>query len=133
MLLREGLAIQPKSGHLLTWLARNLLRQERYTEAAAAARAAIEAYDNDPTTRWMRCVPTSMLGRALLGQGEYAAAEPLLLQGYEGTKELEKKMVFWSWRVNEAVQHIIDFYEVTKQPEQADIWRGRLQPSTVPK
>jgi len=39
---------------------------------------------------WRTFNTKSMLGGALLGQKNYADAEPLLLAGYEGMKQQEK-------------------------------------------
>ena len=71
----------------------------------------------------------SLLGAALLGQKKYTEAEPLLLQGYEGLKEWERTLgAPWNWRVTEAAQHLVDFYEATNQPEKARVWREKVKP-----
>jgi hypothetical protein len=60
-----------------------------------------------------------MLGGALLGQKKYADAEPLLLQGYEGTKKREKTIpppgIIY---IPEALDRLIELSTVTNKPEQ---------------
>ena len=69
----------------------------------------------------------NLLGGTLLGQKKYAEAEPLLLQGYEGMKQREKTIVGqWRYRLTEAGERLIRYYEETNQPEKAREWRERL-------
>jgi hypothetical protein len=69
-----------------------------------------------------------VLGAALLGQKKYADAEPLLLQGYGGMRQLENGMPEGERRrlLTDAVERVVRFYEVTEQPEKARAWREKL-------
>jgi hypothetical protein len=64
----------------------------------------------------------------LCGQQRYAEAEPILLQGYEGMKLREAILFPYDGRLlAETGEWVVRFYEVTNQPEQARIWRDKLQ------
>jgi hypothetical protein len=70
----------------------------------------------------------SVQGAALLGQGKYAAAEPLLLQGYQGqTKWAFSVHPTRSRRLTESGGWIVGLYEATNQPEKARRWREKLK------
>ena len=64
---------------------------------------------------------------SLLGQKKYEEAESLLLQGYEGMKELEATLrVPQRLLVAEAGSRVVRFYELTNQPENARVWREKV-------
>jgi tetratricopeptide (TPR) repeat protein len=108
----------------LGWLARNLLLQERYAEAERTAKEclALDQLDNYRRFYWM-----SVLGAALLGQKKHEDAEPLLLQGYEGMKQLESRCHAPDrWLLTDAGERVVRFYEVTGQPEKAREWREKV-------
>jgi serine/threonine protein kinase/tetratricopeptide (TPR) repeat protein len=119
---------QPAVAKDASFLSRNLLMQQKYVEAEATARESLAAYEKYRPDHFGPFVVGGLLGRALLGQGKYAAAEPLLLQAHEGFKKWERKLngASWKWRLNEIVQHLVDFYELTNQPEKARMWREKL-------
>jgi hypothetical protein len=75
-----------------------------------------------------------MLGEALLGQQKYSAAEPLLLQGYEGMKQREAQIPepVKITRLTEATERIVQLYEATRQPEKARAWRAKLPQAKGP-
>ena len=79
----------------------------------------------EKVSRW------SLLGGALLGQEKFSAAEPLLIKGYEGQDKWETILgpLPSNWRLIEAIERIVWFYEATNQPEIARAWREKL-PST---
>jgi hypothetical protein len=59
----------------------------------------------------------------------YAEAEPLLLQGYEGMKQGETTMIApWRYRLAEAGERLIRYYEETDQPKKAREWREKVSP-----
>jgi len=70
----------------------------------------------------------SVLGGALLAQKKYAEAEPLLVEGYKGMKQAEAKMfAMFRFRVTEAGERVVRYYEETNQPEKAREWREKLK------
>jgi hypothetical protein len=67
----------------------------------------------------------SMLGGALLGQKKYAAAESLLLKGYEGMKQREKTIPPPGIiRIPEALDRLIEFSSATNKPDEVKKWRA---------
>jgi serine/threonine protein kinase len=134
-LLREALELIQKREDSLTrrdakanalgWLALNLLLQERHGDAERIAREAIAI---DQLEQYRRFYWMSVLGAALLGQKKYADAEPLLLQGYGGIRQLQTGIPAGDSRLlTDAGERVVHFYEVTEQPEKARLWRDKLQ------
>ena len=77
---------------------------------------------------WKTFRTQSDLGASLFGQKNYAAAESLLVAGYEGMKpgeaalhESEKSYM------REALERLVQLYEAWDKPEQAKLWRQKLQ------
>ena len=72
----------------------------------------------------------SNLGIALMGQKKFAAAEPLLLQGYQGLKEREAKIPAGSKHiVQTAREQLVALYVAWEKPAQAAEWRDRMESS----
>ena len=70
----------------------------------------------------------SLLGGSLLGQKNYAGAEPLLLAGYEGMKEREAKIPPQGKpRLTEALERLVQLYDAWGKPDEAAAWRKRLE------
>ena len=66
-----------------------------------------------------------MLGGALLGQKKYAAAEPLLLAGYNGLKVREKSIPpQGTVRIAEALDRLIELCTATNKLAEAKQWRA---------
>jgi hypothetical protein len=78
-----------------------------------------------------------MLGGALLGQGQYAAAEPLLRDGYEGMKQRADKVPAQARsELARALDRLITLAEATERPEDARKWKdekAKLRASPAPK
>jgi hypothetical protein len=69
----------------------------------------------------------SQLGGSLLGQGEFAQAEPLIVSGYEGLKARAGKIPATGRpRLAEAAERVVRLYEAWGKPEQAAAWKARL-------
>jgi serine/threonine protein kinase/tetratricopeptide (TPR) repeat protein len=108
----------------LGFLAVNELLQHHYDAAETLAREAL-ALKQTETQR--RSYWTFILGAAILGQHKYAAAEPLLLEGYEGMKHWEPFLFANDKRrLSEAIEWVVRFYEVANQPEKASEWREKI-------
>jgi non-specific serine/threonine protein kinase/serine/threonine-protein kinase len=105
-------------------LAEVMLRRERYDEAEALARKA-QGFD---VPQYRRAFWMSVQGAAFLGQGKYAAAEPLLLQGYQGLKKWEGRHPVDKRRLAQIGAWIVGLYEATNQPEKARLWREKEKP-----
>jgi serine/threonine protein kinase/tetratricopeptide (TPR) repeat protein len=113
---------------IVGWLALNRLLKQQYRDAEPLAREALEITEKLPLVNGRRFFWMSLLGAVLLGKGEYANAEPLLLQGYEGMKSQELIVPTLRRReMPQAGEWIVHFYEETNQPEKAQVWRERLR------
>jgi hypothetical protein len=68
-----------------------------------------------------------MLGGALAGQQEYIAAEPLLLEGYEGLNSHETEIPPQAKaRLAEAFERVVELYEATGQNDKSAEFRRRF-------
>ena len=77
---------------------------------------------------WSTFGAQSDLGAALLAQKKYEDAEALLIQGYTGLKEQEKKIpAASSSSLREAGERLIQLYEAWDRPTQASEWRRKLE------
>ena len=128
-LVREALALRrrtlppedPEIGHSLVDLGVVLLQQGKCAEAETALRECLAIREKSPPF-WGRFDVMSALGEALAGQGKFEAAEPLVLQGYEGLKDDPQA---WDVRKHQALERIIHLYEQWGKPDQSAGWRAR--------
>ena len=111
----------------------NEIEAEAASEAEPTARECLAIYEKKFPDDWRTFNAHSLLGGSLLGQNKYAEAEPLLLSGYEGLKQREDKIASADsplelWRfpeesqpwLKEAVRRLVQLYEETGRPAQAD-------------
>jgi hypothetical protein len=69
---------------------------------------------------WSTFNTRSQLGGALLGQGKYAEAEPLILSGYERLKSREAtNLPQGKRRLPEAAERLVKLYQTWGKPEKA--------------
>src|SRR5262249_39849579 len=82
---------------------------------------------------WQRFGAMSPLGGALLGQGKYAAAGPLVVGGYEGMKARAAKIpATFKFFLSEAAERVVKLYEAWCQPERARDWAAALGLADLP-
>jgi hypothetical protein len=82
---------------------------------------------------WRRYDAMGLLGGALLGQGKYAEAEPLIVLGYEGMKTREVRIPAPNRsRLREAAERVVRLYEGWGQPEKAATWKSKLGMPDLP-
>lgn len=82
---------------------------------------------------WRRYEAMSLLGGALLGQGRHAAAEMLIVSGYEGMKGREPRITVPDRsRLREAAERVVRLYEGSGQPEKAATWKAKLGMPDLP-
>jgi hypothetical protein len=73
-------------------------------------------------------IAKSLLGGALLGQKQYAAAEPLLKEGYEGLKQRAAKIPPANKvRLIEALERLVRLFVATGKNDEAAKWRTELE------
>jgi serine/threonine protein kinase len=111
----------------LTRLARNLIEQSRWSDAAPPAREAHTIRKEAAPEDWSRFDAMSVLGGALLGQGRYGESEPLVLEGYKGLKARAALIPVPSrFSLREAAERIVRLYEAWNRPDQAAAWKAEL-------
>jgi eukaryotic-like serine/threonine-protein kinase len=122
--------LPPDSGILsarLNHLALALLLQGKLAEAEPLARESLEIRDEKFPNDWSRFNAQSLLGAILLGQKKYAEAEALLVSGYDGMKLREDKAaVTHKFVLRQALEHLVQLYEATNQPEKVSQWKAKL-------
>jgi hypothetical protein len=95
LLARDRVREKPGSVRLsvdMSWLGVNLLKQEKASEAEPLLRECLAIREKAMPDDWQRFSAMSLLGGAMLGHGKYAAAEPLVVGGYEGMKARAAKI-----------------------------------------
>ena len=103
-----------------------LLKAGKYAEAEPEARTCLALREKLIPDDWHTFNAESMLGGSLLGQKKYAAAEPLLLSGYEGMMQRKDKIPAGGQsRPKEALERLVQLYEATGQTEKASEWEKR--------
>ncbi|HMO13844.1 MAG TPA: tetratricopeptide repeat protein [Pirellulaceae bacterium] len=101
-----------------------LMEMKGYAEAEPLLRECQAIREKAEPDDWRTFNTQSMLGGALLGQAKHAAAEPLLLQGYEGMKAREASIPPQAkTRIPEALDRLIDLYEVPEESNKAEKYR----------
>jgi serine/threonine protein kinase len=115
----------PRTMIAMNDLATAYLEGQRWADAERTARECMGLRDKKRDD-WWTFHTMSQLGTALAGQKNYAEAEPLLLQGYDGLKAREAKIPFpRKDSLASAAARIVKLYEAWGKPEQAEDWRRR--------
>jgi hypothetical protein len=134
---RTAGADSPQYVGALASLSRDLLEQEKWTEAETVLRETLTTREAKQPDDWATFNTKSMLGGALLGQEKYAAAEPLLKAGYEGIKLRAARIPPQGKpRLAEALDRLIKLAEATNKPDEARMWkeeRAKLPGATASK
>jgi tetratricopeptide (TPR) repeat protein len=119
----------------LAQLGLSMLQAKAFTQAEPLLRDCQAIREETQPNAWTTFNTQSMLGGALLGQQKYAAAEPLLLKGYEGMKQREKTIPPEGIiRIPEAVDRLTALYTATNKPDEAKKWKAERAkyPQTKP-
>ncbi len=135
-LARRRGTVPPDSPLLATDLAglgRNLVEQGRWSEAGPHLRASIAIRDKVSPDDWRRFASMNVLGAALAGEGRFAEAEPMIVNGYEGLKARASRLsVPERPGLGEAAARVVRFYEDWARPDRAAAWKTRLGLSDLP-
>jgi tetratricopeptide (TPR) repeat protein len=139
-LWRDLLAIQTRqlaAGHpdraaTQAGLGRCLLQSGGAVEAEPLLRECLLVRQKQQADAWETYHTQSLLGGSLLGQKKYAAAEPLLLAGYEGMKQRQAKIYFPDQvYMAEGVERLVALYQAWGKKEEADRWRRKSAAAKV--
>jgi len=112
------------------------LRQ--HAEALDPLREALSLYEKHAPQDVLRYDTQSLLGAALAGQKNFAAAEPHLLESYHALAGLDPELrASRRALVTAALERIVHFYEASGQQDKAGPWRKKLierrqQPKSAP-
>lgn len=109
-------------------LGHNLLVQKRYADAVPAVREALAIREKSIPDDWRVFESRGLLGAVLSGKGEYAEAEPLLLNAYEGLKLNESKVRdATKFFIEPSLNRLAQLYMDWNKPVQAAEWKGKLE------
>jgi hypothetical protein len=100
--------------------------QGKFAAGEALMREAVEAGRKQRPDDWQRRFADSLLGASLAGEKKYAAAEPMLLDGYRGLDVRKEKIAVPDrYHLDRAREWIVQLYRAWGKPEKAAKW---LQP-----
>jgi tetratricopeptide (TPR) repeat protein len=127
--LREQLGPEnPRFVAMLAQGGRLLLDRQEYAEAEGYLRELLDLGTASRPDAWTTFNTQSMLGAALLGQKKYVDAEFHLASGYEGMKLHEEKIAPQAKvRVAQALERLVQLYEVWGKPMNAAKWQAELE------
>ncbi|HZY83443.1 MAG TPA: serine/threonine-protein kinase [Gemmataceae bacterium] len=118
----------PDLAAYLTQVGADLVKYDQPAEAEKFLREGLALRVKGRPDTWAAFHTKALLGGALLGQGKYAEAEPLLLEGYEGmNKKGPKAAPAAPLRLTEALERLVRLYEATGRKDKADEWRKKLE------
>jgi eukaryotic-like serine/threonine-protein kinase len=120
-------ADHPGRAGTLAVLGHALLQTGKPAEAEKVLRECLKIREKILPDDWSTFNAQSLLGASLLAQKHYAAAEPLLLRGYEGLAERQaRRPRFPRARLINALERIVSLYRATGQEDREEAWRNKL-------
>ena len=110
----------PQLAQKLTQFGLTLLQVKEFAKAESLLRESLAIKQRKEPEAWTTYYLRSQLGLALLGQTKYAAAGPLLVQGYEGLKQREKSIPPQAIVVIPGVlDRLVELYTAMDKPDEA--------------
>ena len=101
------------------------LQRKKWDEAETVLRESLAIRLARVPDDWTTFNIRSQLGGALLGQGKYGDAEPLLMEGYTGMKERQAKIPpDGRIRLTESLQRLVQLYDSWGKPAEAAMITG---------
>lgn len=108
-------------------ISRTLMEAGYFGRAEPLIRECLSIRQEIQPDSWTTFSAQSLLGAALLGQEKISAAEPLLLQGYEGMNDrLDSIEMPYRSRVIESLTKLVELYEAKESPEEVARWQEKL-------
>ncbi len=118
----------PQLAQQLATLSLALLQSQAFAEAEPLLRECLAIREKTQPNLWATFNTQSALGGALLGQKNFAGAEPLLIAGYEGMKQRENTIPPQGQvRLTQALERLVQLCEATNIPDKAATWRKELE------
>jgi eukaryotic-like serine/threonine-protein kinase len=106
-----------------TDLALVYLSQGKFAASEPLAREAAEFDRKNRPDDWQRFRAESLLGASLAGQKKYAAAEPLLLEGYQGMIARKDRIAVPDrYHMDRAREWLVHMYQAWGKPAKAAEW-----------
>ena len=128
------------NGHIISkddtliGLGKGLIRRGQWAEAESVLRESLSLQGSLKTDRYS--YKRYLLGDALAGQGKFAEAEPLILEGYEGLRPYARAYAEVQPRyrrlLNEAAEQVVRLYQAWGKPDQAKSWAVKLGRHDLP-
>ena len=104
-----------------------LLKQQKWAEAQTDLKQCLALREKAQPDDWSTFYTRSLLGDCLLGQTNFAEAEPLIVGGYEGMKAREAKIPVLSKHcMSEAAERITRLFKAWGKPEKAAEWTKKF-------
>ena len=101
------------------------MREGRFAEAATQLSGCLTLREKElPEGHWLIADTRSLLGEAMVGEGKYVGAEPLLLESYA---EMKDNRQVPPDRKRRAIERIVRLYADWEKPDEALQWRQRLE------
>ncbi|MFQ5805109.1 MAG: tetratricopeptide repeat protein [Phycisphaerae bacterium] len=123
--LGESLATDSTLGGSLALRSEALMEEANFAEAEPLLRGCLAMRQKAlPDGHWLVADTMFLLGGAVAGQGKFAEAERLLLDGYAGIKDSPQVP---EDRKRRALERIVELYRSWGKPGQAAAWREKLR------
>ena len=108
-------------------LAWGYMKNGAFEKATPLLRECLSLRRKKQPDEWRTFSTQAALGISLLGQKQYAEAEPLLVAGYEGMKEREDKIPAGARNaLPDTLKRLVQLYDAWGQPDKAAQWRKEL-------
>ncbi len=99
----------------------------KFSEGETLARDAVKIEEQNPPDNWRRFYAEILLGASLAGEKKYAEAEPILLDGYQGSVAQKDRISTELLDVlDRAPDWIVRLYTDWGKPEKAAEWQQRI-------
>ena len=107
-------------------LALAYVSQAKFAHSEPLAREAVEFDRKKQPDDWQTFRAETLLGASLAGQKEYAEAEPLLLEGYQGMAARKDRMGVPDWyHLYRARDWLVQLYQAWGKPGKAAEWKKK--------
>jgi hypothetical protein len=105
-----------------------LLFQKKPADSELKLRECLAIRQKTEPDDWTTFDTKSLLGEALLDEQKFAAAEPMLLSGYEGMKiHRDANSNSEKSRLTKALERLVNLYDAWGKPDEAKRWRAHVE------